>query len=124
MSSLQLADGPLTVYDLERLVRAPRLIVLASCSAALSEIRPGDELMGLAAALLAQGTTAVVAPLLPVPDGATRPVVLAVHRALGEGASVPAALAVAGAVGGSDVAGTDDELDRLTAAAFLCLGAG
>ncbi|MFL6130840.1 MAG: CHAT domain-containing protein, partial [Mycobacteriales bacterium] len=86
LSSLRLADGPLTVYDLERLTRAPRLIVLASCSAALAEIRPGDELMGLAAALLAQGTTAVVAPLLPVPDSATRPVVLAVHRALRQGA--------------------------------------
>jgi hypothetical protein len=124
LSSLRLADGPLTVYDLERLTRAPRLIVLASCSAGKAEIRPGDELMGLAAALLAQGTTAVVAPLLVVPDGATRPLVLAVHRALRDGHGAPAALAVAAAAGGPGAAGLRDRLDRLTAAAFLCLGAG
>jgi hypothetical protein len=114
LSSLRLADGPLTVYDLERLTRAPRLIVLASCSAASADIRPGDELMGLAAALLAQGTAAVVAPLLPVPDSTTHPVMLAVHRALRDGASPPAALAAAAGEGP----------DRLTAATFLCLGAG
>ncbi|HYT10671.1 MAG TPA: CHAT domain-containing protein [Mycobacteriales bacterium] len=117
LSSLRLADGPLTVYDLERLTRAPRLILLASCSAALSEIRPGDELMGLAAALLAQGTTAVIAPLFPVPDTATRPAMLALHRALGQDSSPPAALAAASAAPG-------DGPNRFTVAAFVCLGAG
>jgi hypothetical protein len=112
LSSLRLADGPLTGYDLERLTSAPRLIMLASCSAAMAEVRPGDELMGFAAALLAQGTGAVVAPLLPVPDEATRLAAHAVHRALRAGAGPAAALAAA--------AGTD----RFTAAAFLCLGAG
>lgn len=114
LSALRLADGPLTVYDLERLTRAPRVIMLAACSAALAEVRPGDELMGLAAALLAQGTAAVIAPLLPVPDEATRVAVLAVHEALRAGAGPAAALAVAGRDGG----------DPVTAAAFLCLGAG
>jgi tetratricopeptide (TPR) repeat protein len=113
LSSLRLADGPLTAYDLERLTSAPRLIMLASCSVAMAEVRPGDELMGFAAALLAQGTGAVVAPLLPVPDEATRLAAHAVHRALRSGAGPAAALAAAGA-------GTD----RYTAAAFLCLGAG
>ena len=108
LSALRLADGPLTVYDLERLSRAPRLIMLASCSAAVAEVRPGDELMGLAAALLAQGTAAVIAPLLPVPDEATRPAVLAVHRALRAGAGPAAALAAAGR----------DGADPVTAAAF------
>jgi len=86
--------------------------MLASCSTAMAEVRPGDELMGFAAALLAQGTGAVVAPLLPVPDEATRLAVHAVHRALRSGAGPAAALAAA--------AGTE----RFTAAAFLCLGAG
>jgi CHAT domain len=114
LSALRFADGPLTGYDLERLTSAPALIMLASCSAAMAEIRPGDELMGFAAALLAQGTTAVVAPLLPVPDDATRLAVLAVHGALRTGARPAAALAAAGG----------DGTDRFTAAAFLCLGAG
>jgi tetratricopeptide (TPR) repeat protein len=114
LSSLRLADGPLTGYDLERLTSAPRLIMLASCSTAMAEVRPGDELMGFAAALLAQGTGAVVAPLLPVPDEATRLAAHAVHRALRTGAGPAAALAAAGR----------DGADRFTAAAFLCLGAG
>jgi CHAT domain-containing protein len=114
LSALLLADGPITVYDLERLDRAPRCMVLASCDAGLAEIRPGDELMGLSAALLAQGTVALVAPLLPVPDDATRLAVLAVHGALRTGARPAAALAAAGG----------DGTDRFTAAAFLCLGAG
>ena len=112
LSSLRLADGPLTGYDLERLTSAPRLIMLASCSTAMAEVRPGDELMGFAAALLAQGTGAVVAPLLPVPDEATRLAAHAVHRALRTGAGPAAALAAAA------------ETDRYTSAAFLCLGAG
>jgi tetratricopeptide (TPR) repeat protein len=114
LSSLRLADGPLTGYDLERLTSAPKVIMLASCSAAMAEVRPGDELMGFAAALLAQGTGAVVAPLLPVPDEATRLAVLAVHAALRTGAGPAAALAGAGR----------DTAERFTAAAFLCLGAG
>jgi len=114
LSSLRLADGPLTAYDLERLTSAPRLIMLASCSAAMAEVTPGDELMGFAAALLAQGTGAVVAPLLPVPDEATRLAAHAVHRALRTGAGPAAALAAAGRTG----------TERFTAASFLCLGAG
>jgi CHAT domain-containing protein len=116
LSALLLADGPITVYDLERLGRAPRVMVLASCDAGLSDVRPGDELMGLTAALLAQGTVALVAPLLPVADAATRPTMLAMHRALLAGATPAAALAAAAA----PAAG----LDRYTAAAFACLGAG
>jgi CHAT domain-containing protein len=91
-------------------------MVLASCDAGLSDVRPGDELMGLTAALLAQGTVALIAPLLPVQDAATRPTMLALHRALRAGAGPAAALAEAAA----PAAG----LDRYTAAAFACLGAG
>src|SRR5205085_12534957 len=71
-SSLELADGPLTVYDLEALRRAPATMVLSSCDAGLSAVHPGDELLGLAAALLALGTRTLVASLLPVPDAAVR----------------------------------------------------
>jgi hypothetical protein len=116
LSALLLADGPITVYDLERLDRAPRCMVLASCDAGLAEVRPGDELMGLSAALLAQGTVALIAPLLPVPDDATRPAMLALHRAMRAGASPAGALAAACAQATG--------LDRYTAAGFACIGAG
>jgi tetratricopeptide (TPR) repeat protein len=116
LSSLRLADGPITVYDLERLKRTPRVMVLAACDAGVAAVRPGDELMGLAAALLAQGTVALVAPLFPVQDAATRPTMLALHRALRAGAAPAAALAAATAPANGP--------DRFTAAAFVCLGAG
>ncbi|HLY82247.1 MAG TPA: CHAT domain-containing protein, partial [Acidimicrobiales bacterium] len=70
-SSLALADGPLTVYDLERLDRAPDVIVLSACQSGLSAVRPGDELMGLAAVLFSLGTRTLVASVIPVPDAAT-----------------------------------------------------
>ncbi|HSV67205.1 MAG TPA: CHAT domain-containing protein [Mycobacteriales bacterium] len=117
LSSLQLADGPMTVYDLERLRAAPRLLILASCDAGLSDVLPGDELMGLAACVLAQGTTALVAPVLPVPDADTRPVMLALHRHLRTGHRPAAALAATR----TEMAG---EPHALTAAIFTCLGAG
>jgi len=117
LSSLHLADGPLTVYDLERLHAPPRLIVLASCDVGQAEVLPGDELMGLAASLLAQGTTSIVAPTLPVPDAATQPAMVALHRRLSAGDRPAAALAAVRA-------DARDGLDALTAAAFTCLGAG
>ncbi len=39
----RLADGPLTVYDLERLERPPALLILSACESGLSGVRPGDE---------------------------------------------------------------------------------
>ena len=39
-SALELADGPLTVHDIERLRAAPRVVVLASCDAALGASTP------------------------------------------------------------------------------------
>ena len=54
-SSLALADGPLTVYDLERLHRPPQWMVLSACDAGCSEVHPGDELMGTSAALCPLG---------------------------------------------------------------------
>ncbi|MGI8810208.1 MAG: CHAT domain-containing protein, partial [Acidimicrobiales bacterium] len=94
-SSIQLADGRLTVYDLERLRRPPRTVVLSSCDSGMSDVRPGDELMGLAAAVLGMGTRSLVASVFPVPDDATRNLMLAFHAQLREGATTSEALAEA-----------------------------
>jgi CHAT domain-containing protein len=61
VSSLHLADGPLTAHELERLRRAPHLVVLSACEAARSDVRPGDELMGFTSAMLALGAATLVA---------------------------------------------------------------
>ena len=41
-STLRLADGPLTVYDLDHVQAAPRSMVLSACSAATALVMPGD----------------------------------------------------------------------------------
>ncbi|MFD0687945.1 CHAT domain-containing protein [Actinomadura fibrosa] len=92
-SSLRFADGPLTIYDLERVERAPHLVILAACDGGRSVVRRGDELLGLSATLLALGARQVVASVVPVPDAETAPLMIAFHRHLAAGASAAAALA-------------------------------
>lgn len=109
-SCLDLADGPLTVYDLERLPATPRLLVFSACDSALSAVRPGDELMGLAASVFALGTSTLVASVTPVSDLDTRLLMTDLHRRLAGGVGVADALAEAQQAGG--VSG------------FVCFGAG
>lgn len=92
-SSLRMVDGPLMVYDLERLRRAPDLIVLSACDTALSAVHPGDELVGLSSALFALGTRTLVAAVSPVDDEAAKTLMVDFHRRLARGGSPAAALA-------------------------------
>jgi tetratricopeptide (TPR) repeat protein len=121
-SQLQFADGPLTVYDLEQLAVAPRQIVLASCDSGLASVRGGDELIGLAAALLAMGSVNLVAALIPVPDHASRALMLPFHRHLKAGGG--AAEALAHARRETISAGGEGTPAVAAAAAFVCFGAG
>ncbi|HEY0641738.1 MAG TPA: CHAT domain-containing protein, partial [Pseudonocardiaceae bacterium] len=113
-SALRLADGPLMVHDLEALDRAPGTVVLAACDTGRPVVAAGDELMGLSATLLRQGTARLVAPVLAVHDERTVPLMTALHRGLAAGR--PAAVALADAQEGAG--------DPAVAAPFLCLGAG
>lgn len=119
-SSLALTDGPLTVHDLESLAHPPEVLVLSACDSGLSTVHPGDELLGLAASLLGLGTRAIVASLLPVPDDATRRLMLAFHTELLRGASPAQALAHAQAAAFA----RGDNAALVAAASFVCLGAG
>ncbi|GAA3462279.1 CHAT domain-containing tetratricopeptide repeat protein [Saccharothrix longispora] len=117
-SALELADGPLTVHDLERLRRPPALVVLSACDSGLSAVRPGDELMGFTAALLGLGTRTLVAPVVPVPAEVTTPLMVDLHRRLGKGD--PPAVALARA----QEAHRDTGHEAYAASAgFLCFGA-
>ena len=122
-SSLLMADGPLTVYDLQRLERVPRHVVLAACEAArhqrVADEVGVDEVLGLAAALLSQGTHSLVAPVISVPDIATVPTMLSYHAALRSGRTPAEALAVAQ----QDAAARGPDC-WAAAAPFVCLGAG
>lgn len=116
-SSLEVADGRLTVYDLELLRRAPRLVVLSACQSGVGAARAGEETLGLATALLALGTRSLVATMLPVSDEATAELMLAMHARLAS-RSVAEALAEAQTA----TSGTPEGL--AAAGAFSCLGAG
>ena len=118
-SALRLADGPLTVHDVEALGAGPRELVLSACDAGRAVVRAGDELMGLTSALLAIGAGVIVASTVEVPDAPTRPLMVALHERLRAGVRPALALAAARA----SVAG-DDPAEAVARDAFLCFGAG
>ena len=130
-SSLELADGPLTVYDIERIARPPEWMVLSACDAGRSEVHPGDELMGTSAALLSLGTRAIVSSAAPVPDDGVTPIMIALHEQLARGHGLARALAIAQARAlpealliGDLASGDQGAREALAAGAFVCLGAG
>jgi len=119
-SHLLLTDGPMTVYDLMRVRRLPPLVVLSACDTGLSTVHPGDELMGLASALLGLGTRTLVASVGPVDDAATRTLMVDLHRRLRAGTAPAEALAAAQ----SALAPDPRDVETASLFNFLCLGAG
>jgi len=96
-TGVELADGTLYAYDIARLPRPPRVLVLSACECAM-------------APLLYQGTRAVVASTLPVLDAAAVRLVGRLHAHLRSGAAPAEALARA-----------QRECGDL---GFVCVGAG
>ncbi len=110
-ASVQLRGGPLYVYDLEHTGVRARHIVLSACDVGRSQIRAGEEPIGLAAGLLRLGAGSVLAGTCRVPDDVSARTMTAYHAALSRG--VAADLALAGAV----------EQEGGIAAAFQVFGA-
>lgn len=94
-SAIELADGPLTVYDLERMHRGPRRLVLSACDSGLSAVHAGDELMGLVGAVFSLGTSTLIASVVPVADDLTETLMVELHEELCAGATPAHALAAA-----------------------------
>jgi tetratricopeptide (TPR) repeat protein len=118
-SSLALADGPMTVHDIEHLREPAHHWVLAACDLGV----PGDllsrELDGVLAALLYGGAAGVVAAVASVPDAETSAFMADLHEQLADGASLAVATAAARARRDPDV---PEELVVRTA--FSCYGGG
>lgn len=110
-SRLELADGAMFGHEMAGLRQPPRQVVFAACELALNRIRPGDEALGFASALLASGSRTVIAPLSRVGDLASAAAMDDYYRALAVRESPALALADAIAV---------DPFRR----PFVCLGAG
>ncbi|MET0234323.1 MAG: CHAT domain-containing protein [Kibdelosporangium sp.] len=101
-SYVRLTDGPLYGYDLARLKRAPRLLVLSACEVAKAEV--------FASVLFERGGQALIASTVPVPDERAVELMITLHRSLQAGRSPATALAEAQARHGH--------------LGFSCLGAG
>jgi tetratricopeptide (TPR) repeat protein len=117
-SSIQLDDGPLTVHDFERLRRAPHWMILSSCDSGAAAPVGADELLGLASSLVPLGAVGIVASVVPVNDPAAVPLMLTLHDALAEGATLPEALLAV-----RRRASRGDSLQQATAHSFIALGA-
>ncbi|WP_066371124.1 CHAT domain-containing protein [Herbidospora mongoliensis] len=117
-SALRVDDGPLMVYDLERLHRPPRHVILSSCDSGRVAAVGSDELLGLAASLIQLGTAGIVASVAPVNDRAAVPLMVALHRELRAGSRLPEALRAARLAVGTD------PVALATGWCFLALGSG
>ena len=80
-SRLDLADGPLMAYDVQRLSVPPRQVVLSACDVGRAVVRAGDEILGFTAALLHLGTATVISSVSRVDDETALSIMTAYHRA-------------------------------------------
>jgi CHAT domain-containing protein len=119
-SHLQLGDGPLFAYDVERLPSTPHTVVLAACESGRAVVWAGDELLGFGAIFLARGSNQLIASPLPVPDAETAPLMTALHRRLVAG--WPVAEALSGAQ--EEIRRGGDMRSGVAAASFVCIGSG
>lgn len=92
-ASVLLTGGPMFVYDLEHTGVRARHVVLSACEVGRSEVRAGDEAIGLAAGLLRLGAVSVVAGVSRLPDEVSARVMVAYHHRLRAGAAADEALA-------------------------------
>jgi tetratricopeptide (TPR) repeat protein len=118
-SALELADGQLTVHELDRRGIAPTRVVLAACDSAADTTYAGDELLGFVSALLARGTAGVVASIVAVGDIESVDLMEQLHRGLARGRPMPDALHDARAM-----LDTDDPRQFVNWCAFTAYGAG
>ena len=84
-SALRVADGDLTVYDLERCECLPHTMVLSACNAAVSAVLRGGALLGMSSSLIQLGVSSVIAPLTPVSDERSVALMARLHHQLASG---------------------------------------
>lgn len=95
-SAVELADGPLFGYDIDRMGRVPQTVVLSACELGRSSVRWGEEAIGMTRAWLHAGTRCVVASPVVVTDDVACELLGAMHERLAAGALPAEALALAG----------------------------
>jgi CHAT domain-containing protein len=94
-SSISLADGELTLYELMGIHLHADLVVLSACETGTGDTTPGDDVFGLSRGLLAAGARSAIVSLWPVEDLATSLLMGAFYRNLQAGHAPSAALQMA-----------------------------
>ncbi|BDV29658.1 CHAT domain-containing protein [Microbacterium terricola] len=94
-SGLELADGVLFGYDIDRMPRVPDVVVLSACEVGRSAVRWGEEAVGMTRAWLHAGARCVVAAPVVVADDDACELLGALHGGLSAGLSPATALAAA-----------------------------
>ncbi len=91
-SSIQLGGGRLSLFDLYNLELDADLAVLSGCGTGLSDVRRGDELVGLTRGLLYAGARTVAVSLWDVNDETTTELMEAFYSRLSRGVEAAEAL--------------------------------
>lgn len=99
-SGLELADGALFGYDMDRMPQVPSVVVLSACEVGRSSVRWGEEAVGMTRVWLHAGTRAVIATPVIVADDVACELLGAMHEGLAVGLPPAAALAAASALTG------------------------
>jgi hypothetical protein len=110
-SAVRLADGPVFGYELAGRLGSDAHVVLSCCDLGIAAVRPGEEVLGMTAALLHAGAVSVVASVARVADDVAADTLVEYHRGLQAGRWPAAALAAA-------MPGPE------RGAGFVCFGAG
>ncbi len=92
LAMITLADGPLTVYDIEMSNATPPTVVLASCLVGSGASTGSDVSYGFASALASRGTTQLIISPVELDDAKTAIVMPQIHRSLAAGTSAREAL--------------------------------
>jgi CHAT domain-containing protein len=96
-SGLELADGALFGYDIDRIPQVPQTVVLSACEVGRSSVRWGEESVGMTRTWLHAGARCVIAAPVVVADDVACELLGAVHEGLAAGIAPAEALADAAA---------------------------
>lgn len=94
-SGLELTDGVLFGYDIDRMARVPETVILSACEVGRSSVRWGWEAIGMTRVWLHAGSHAVIATPVIVADDDACELLGAVHAGLAAGLAPAHALSLA-----------------------------
>lgn len=114
-SGIELFDGPLMAYDIERLSQTPKTVILSCCELGAANSQGAFGLLGFSGAMVSRGTRRVAGAVLPISDEISGSVMVRLHAAMIRGLSVAQAVA-------QGVANSDGHLERVTAGSYVVKG--